>query len=256
LIVICALLAAILGAVTATPIPALSRLARYLAACLALLAAAGGALAQTPPSARVEVAGDAIVFSGRIDRRSVDEFRRALQDHPAVTRLVVTSGGGQVVSALEMGEAVHARQLDVEVPIACLSSCANYVFPAGRRKRLGHALAVGWHGNMTHVIYTQLTGQSSWNDEQMQSARWLARREAEFYPRLGVDGFICWFAKLPPYEVANYYALSASDMAQFGIHDVEVMQGESPPADGDTPVMVKVDFQRLEHERPAMPIEP
>jgi hypothetical protein len=225
-----------------------------LAASALLVALA--AHAQETPAWKVEVAGDAVVFRGRIESASVDAFVRALQDNPGVRRLVITSGGGQVVSALLMAEAVHARQLDVDVPVACLSSCANYVFPAGRHKRLGHPLAVGWHGNMAHVIYTQLTGASQWSDAQMQGARWLAQREAEFFARIGVDGFVCWFAKIAPYDVADYYTISAADMARFGITDVQVLQGPSPPKDGDTPVMVTVDFQRLEHTRPALPIEP
>jgi hypothetical protein len=233
------------------PIPPFPR----LAAC-ALLVAAGAHAQEPPPATRVEVAGDAVIFQGRIGRRSVDEFLRALQAHPEVNRLVITSGGGQVTSALEMGEAIHARQLDVDVPVACLSSCANYIFPAGRRKRLGHALAVGWHGNMTHVLYLQLTGEAHWGEELMEGARWLVRREAEFFPRIGVDGFACWFAKIAPYEVANYYTMSPADMARFGIRDVEVLPGPAPAADDDTPVMVTVDFQRLEHTRPAMPLDP
>jgi len=221
----------------------------HLAGC-ALLALAGAARAQ------VSTVGDAVVFRGRIDRASVGEFLRIVQERPDISRLVITSGGGQVTAALDMGEAVHARRLDVEVPVACLSSCANYVFPAARRKRLGHPLAVGWHGNMTHVLYTQLTGESSWSDDVMQGARSLVRREYAFYPRIGVDGFVAWFAKIAPYNVPNYYTLSAADMARFGISDVEVLLGPAPPPDGDTPVMIAPDFRRLERERPAMPLEP
>lgn len=233
------------------PLPPFSR----LAACV-LLIAAGAHAQEPPPAAQVEVAGDAIVFRGRILRRSADEFLRALHAHPEVKRLVITSGGGQVISALDMGEAIHARRLDVDVPVACLSSCANYIFPAGRRKRLGHPLAVGWHGNMAHVLYMQLTGEADYSDEMMQGARRLVRRENEFFPRIGVDGFVCWFAKIAPYEVANYYTMSPADMARFGITEVEVLPGPAPAADDNTPVMVTVDFPRLEHTRPAMPLDP
>src|SRR5207244_2816398 len=151
-----------------------------LAACAFSLAAT--AHAQAARDWRVDVAGEAIVFAGRIEQASVDEFLRVLRERPGITRLIITSGGGQVVAALQMGEAMHARRLDVDVPVACLSSCANYIFPAGKRKRLGHPLAVGWHGNMTHVLFMQLTGEANYSDEMMQSARWLVKREAEFFP--------------------------------------------------------------------------
>ena len=226
------------------PAPTLPR----LAAC-ALLALAGGA------RAGVSAAGDAIVFDGRIDAPSVADFRRLLVADPAITRLVITSGGGQVVSALELADAVHERHMDIEVPVRCLSSCANYVFPAARHKRLGHPLAVGWHGNMAHVLYMQLTGEVSYPEEMMASARWLVQREREFYPRIGVDEFVCWFAKLAPYSVPAFYTLAPADMARFGITDVEVVAG-NPPVEGDVPVLVTPDFTRLEHERPALPLEP
>jgi hypothetical protein len=106
------------------------------------------------------------------------------------------------------------------------------------------------------VIFAQLTGEAHWNEEMMQGARWLAQREAEFYPRLGVDGFVCWFAKIAPYNVANYYTMSAADMARFGITGVEVLAGRAPEPDDDTPVMLTVDFDRLAHIRPAMPLLP
>jgi hypothetical protein len=236
------------------PYAARVRLLPVLACCA--LVTTTPARAQDKPAWRVEAVGDAVLFTGRIERRSVDEFLRALRDHPGIQRLVITSGGGQVAAALDMGEAIHVRQLDVEVPVACLSSCANYIFPAARHKRLGHRLAVGWHGNITHVLYTQLTGASNWSEDMMQGARELARREARFYPRIGVDGFVCWFAKIAPYNVDNYYTVSVRDMARFGIRDVEVLDAPAPPPDEDTPAMVTVDFDRLERERPAMPLEP
>jgi len=94
-----------------------------------------------------------------------------------VTRLVITSGGGLVDAALDLAEAVHARHLDVEVPSTCLSSCANYVFPAGRRKLLARPGAVRWHGTMAHVLYLQVSGQDHWSDVEIGQARELARRE-------------------------------------------------------------------------------
>jgi hypothetical protein len=221
---------------------------------LAFLAACG--LSAAAANAQVWAIGDAVIFQGRIEGSSVEAFVKTLDEHPEITRLVITSGGGEVNAGLDMGEAIHARQLDVEVPAFCLSSCANYVFPAARRKRLGHPLAVGWHGNMTHVLFMQLTGQVNYSDEMMRSARHLVRRESGFYPRLGVDGFVSWFAKIAPYEVKDYYTLAPADMARFGITGVEVMPGPAPTPDDDTPVLVSPDFKRLERERPAMPLDP
>jgi hypothetical protein len=171
--------------------------------------------------------GSAVVFAGRIDGASVTRAVSLLQD-PEVTRLVITSGGGLVGPALDLADAVHARGIDVEVPIACMSSCANYVVPAARRKLLGGPGVVAWHGTMAHVMHLNATGQGTWSDAEIAEARQLARRESAFYARIGVDGFVGWFAKLPPYAVDEFYCLSPDDMARFGIGEVAVRDRDAP----------------------------
>ena len=195
-------------------------------------------------------AGDTVIFDGRIDGRAAAEFLQVLQD-PRIRRLVITSRGGLVAPALDMALAIHERQLDVEVPTACVSSCANYVFPAGRHKVLGRPGAVAWHGNMTHVLYLRQTGQATWSDQEMEDARQLARREAAFFERIGVDGFVSWFAKIEPYNVADFYFLSAPDMERFGIRDVTIRDPSPAPAD-ERLRRVQVDWAGLEAGRPVV----
>lgn len=197
--------------------------------------------------AQVRQDGDAIVFEGQINNASATEFLLLLQD-PQVKRLVITSGGGLVSAALDIAHAVHERQLDVEVPRMCRSSCANYIFPAGRRKLLARPGVVAWHGNMAHVLYLERTGQGTWNASQMADARDLAQREAQLYARLGVDGFVSWFAKIAPYSVEDFYFLQPADMERFGIRDVRVREAQPVTAPDLRPVAV--DWARLEADRP------
>lgn len=204
-----------------------------------------------PTGAQVARDGDAIVFQGRIDGGSAARFLELLRE-PGVARVVITSQGGLVEAALDMAQAIAARQLDVEVPRACLSSCANYVFAAGRAKRLGHARAVGWHGNMAHVLHLQQSGQASWSEPQLQDARRLAVREQAFFERQGVDGFVCWFGKLAPHHVDEFYALTPQDMAGFGIGGVSVAPGSAPPG---APPLIAVDWEQLETWRPFVTVE-
>lgn len=212
----------------------------------AMVVAVAGHAAGQSVAPVVEVRGDAVVFQGRIDGGSLAEFRHALEDS-TLKRLVITSRGGLVASALELAALVHERHMDIEVPMACLSSCANYVFPAGRRKTIGHPGAVAWHGNMAHVLYLDQHGQGTWSAEQMAGARELAAREAEFFRSIGVDGFVCWFAKIAPYNVADFYYLSAADMERFGIRDVTLLDATAPPAPDEE--FVAVDWARLEAQR-------
>jgi len=229
------------------------RLLRPFAA-ISICALAVCALHAQPRATSIARAGDAVVFDGRIDAASAARAIELLQDG-AVTRLVITSGGGQVDAAIDLALAVHARQLDVEVPTACLSSCANYVLPAARRKLLGRPGAVAWHGNMAHVLYLVQTGQGTWSGPEVEDARRLATREAALYASLGVDGFVCWFAKLPPYAVDEFYTLAPADMARFGIHDVTL---RDPTAAVANPLVqaVQVDWPALEALRPTVRLEP
>jgi hypothetical protein len=85
----------------------------------------------------------------------------------------------------------------------------------------------------------------------MASARVLARREEAFYAQIGVDGFVCWFGKLPPYDVGEFYALSAADMAGFGVRDVTVRDPLGPPPSPDVR-SIAVDWSTLQQIRPAV----
>jgi hypothetical protein len=51
------------------------------------------------------------------------------------------------VPGRRIGQWVHDMGLVVEVDKVCFSSCANYIFPAGRGRVIRADSFVGWHGN-------------------------------------------------------------------------------------------------------------
>ena len=208
------------------PLPCRATRAAVLLACLSLHVPAGAA------------AGDATaVYRGAISAENNAGFFARVSALP-VRLLLIDSEGGDVAAAIELADWVHARQLDIAVTGVCLSSCANYVFPAARQKEIRPGAIVAWHGNYHHLAHT---GQ--WRDDvvlrmqrdgedrqtatryvQSQVAR-LVALERDFFDRIGVDEQVCWIGKQPPYNVADYYFLSAADMARFGISDVQVPAG-------------------------------
>lgn len=152
-----------------------------------------------------------------------------------VTRLSITSAGGEVEAGIVLGRWVHERGLDVEVSAYCLSSCANYVFPAGRRKVILPGGVVAWHGNYHHLLMT-----GTWTDDvdrrmrRTGERRPVARRrvkaqvdrlvdlERDFFASIGVDEGLCWAGKRPPHGVPDYFFMSAEDMTRFGLTGVQV----------------------------------
>jgi hypothetical protein len=154
-------------------------------------------------------------------------------DGQPVRRLIITSSGGEVEAGIELGEWVYRHGIDVEVPDHCLSSCANYVFPAGRNKTILDGAMVAWHGNYHHLKATGLwlndvsarmkhTGETLEQATQQvrQQMEHLVRLEHDFFAAIAVDQHLCWIGKMPPYNAPNYYYLSPQDMARFGLTQV------------------------------------
>ena len=62
------------------------------------------------------------------------------------TVLSIRSTGGEVNTGMALGRWVYERRLDIKVMEFCLSSCANYVFPAAQRKTVSNFAVIGYHG--------------------------------------------------------------------------------------------------------------
>ncbi len=60
--------------------------------------------------------------------------------------LIEASGGGNGPAALAVGILLHKHGWDVEVVDHCISSCANFIFPAGKTKYLNRQSMLLFHG--------------------------------------------------------------------------------------------------------------
>lgn len=123
-----------------------------LALCLCTCAQAGTPAELLPAVADppiVEVRGDTVYYTGGFKAASSHVFETAVAQvrRGQVTRLVIRSGGGDTVAGRKVGRWVQDMALVVEVDQICFSSCADYVFPAGRARVIRADAFVGWHGN-------------------------------------------------------------------------------------------------------------
>lgn len=85
-----------------------------------------------------------VALTGNIDSGSLFKFELVFDDE--VETVVLNSGGGYTHEALQIGRVLKVAKVDVVVDGICLSSCANYLFTAGRRKTIRDGV-VGFHGN-------------------------------------------------------------------------------------------------------------
>lgn len=176
---------------------------------------------------------DDVYYKGVISTNNNQQFFKSLLGQTP-RRLLISSSGGEVMAGIELGNWVHEKKLDVVVEDICLSSCANYVFTAGVNKLIRPGAVVAWHGNYHHLLNTGLwqdeivTRMTRYQESRQQAYAFVAKQvnqlvqlEKQFFNRIGVDESLCWIAKMPPYNVSQYYFLSVADMARFGVRQVQ-----------------------------------
>ncbi len=86
-------------------------------------------------------------ITGEITPETFIKAREHLVGAAADLKLVViNSGGGDGMSALAIGKLMHQHGWDVEVGDSCISSCAIFIFPAGKKKYLNENSLLMFHG--------------------------------------------------------------------------------------------------------------
>jgi hypothetical protein len=134
----------------------------------------------------------------------------------ALTRLVVSSSGGDTVPGRRIGQWVHDMGLMVEVEKICFSSCANYIFPAGRGRVIRADSFVGWHGNeRAFEIDARRAGKTLEEFVRPMMEPWLAKSTLEERDGLSVDAF---FARQID-EMRQSIAAEGKYFAQLGLDD-------------------------------------
>ncbi len=198
---------------------------------------------------------ETVTYQGDISSTQNRDFFKRVQDR-AIDRLVITSAGGEVEAGIELGLWVFKQQLTLEVRDYCFSSCANYVFPAAARKIIRPNAVVAWHGNYQHLYETglwrddiakriQRTGESRAIARQkvLAQVQRLVKQEKVFFKTIGVDQYLTWIGKMPPYSASNYYFLAPADMARFGVRQVQAP--EDYPSTDTSKYNVALEFIRL-----------
>jgi len=234
------------------------REAAAAALAVGLLCLAGAALADPVPKPRppeieraraepalVRVQGDTLYYTGNLSKASSAAFVAAVAGirRGQLTRLVISSGGGDTIEGRHVGRWVRDMALVVEVDVICFSSCADYVFPAGRARVIRADAFVGWHGNERQFdVLAARTGVSVANQlatvppadvapgpraafvqEALRSIAVTQKDEAEFYASLGLDDAFAVCAvgdvleKRPGYAGQIGWGFSLADMARLGL---------------------------------------
>ena len=203
---------------------------------------------------------------------------------PKPTTLLIESHGGAAGAAMQLGMWMLDNELDVRVDTFCYSSCANYVFLAGRNKVLASHASLMWHGGVTQPI-DRATLEHLLDDmlgtleldareavlaersrerllEQLEMSRLeLIARENKFFERLGVDQRITVLGHLFERELLandHDYAgwdLSLSDLEKLGVRGIRIIGDTAwqPWPARDNLFVYRIQLDRLPDFSPRLP---
>ncbi len=199
--------------------------------------------------AKVQVVGDTVYYRGNISAASTEAFKAAVGTvkRGEVTRMVISSVGGETRNGREIGQWVHDMALIVEVDRVCFSSCANYIFPAGRARAIRANALVGWHGNergmeielrkrgvsLESVVRNLLPAEilngppekvQEHIDEALASQRKSLQEETAYFARIGLQDAFATCAvgddasfKYPGLQDRKGWGFSIKDMERLGL---------------------------------------
>jgi hypothetical protein len=165
--------------------------------------------------------GDTLGYSGELTPDGFERLKKA--DAPVVRTLLIRSGGGEIGNAMDVGTWVHERGLEVRVVEYCVSSCANYVFVAGKTKRILPGGTVAWHGNALQRGMSEQIGSSVADPlaraKTLEYLEQMKSKQARFYEVLGVNECICRVGT-DAIGKGGLYSMSKTDMQRFGVTNV------------------------------------
>jgi hypothetical protein len=216
-------------------------------------------------SAKVWIDDHTLYYTGEITPGQNESLFKLFQQASAKPkRLSIQSGGGNVDAGMDLADFVIANQLDVIVDKFCFSSCANYVFMAGRHKFIQPAAVLGWHGNAASAkwldqdiddLLPQLKGDRSavqWRQLRQhydQVIKQASARETKLYQQLGIDpsiltlGFSPAIKKAARQQKARGWTLSIPLLTAKGVKNIRTTEQQwQPRSPQNFPLLVLQQF--------------
>lgn len=189
---------------------------------------------------KISIKGPNLVYEGILSADGFDQIKiKTKNNKQKIKWLYIDSPGGEINVSMDIGLWVFNNHMNVKVHNVCLSSCANYIFPAGEKKIIERNSIVAWHGSATQdslndlpldQVEELLDSIEDPNEKELQRkkivedhANYIARmkqKQAIFFKTIGVDQSITIIGQSEKYNVKNFWAISVKDMAKFGITNV------------------------------------
>ncbi|MFL6676156.1 MAG: hypothetical protein ACJ8LG_23040 [Massilia sp.] len=157
-----------------------------------------------------EITENQVAIVGSINYPLVAYIARGAKKYPHIQRLVIDSDGGVSEAAVQLAQVVREHGWDIVVKNKCFSACANFIFPAGKRKTVLPNSWVGIHdtgrlfrradGSLHFITGNEIPGFMASGNVTSESADLMRKKESAanaFYASLGLSA-------APLQDYANY----------------------------------------------------
>ena len=197
---------------------------------------------QAADTAAVFIEGKQLHYYGLISAAANEQLSRIYQQStPKPEWLSIKSRGGEIDDGIALGNWIADHKLHLQVLEYCLSSCANYVFPAANKKQISHFAIIGFHGGAASDYSAQIAQLSATSPQQR--LEWEAQmdqkrqRERAFYYRIHVDARLPIMGQAARFATRRHeskhkgWVYSLAAYQKLGVHDVEFIKPNctSPP---------------------------
>ncbi len=193
-----------------------------------------------------------IYYVGDIDHDGITKVKQLFEKADVKPNsIVITSPGGYIVHGLDLAEWMLDNEISIEVSDYCISSCANYVFAAGKEKRLRKDAILGWHGGsvsyqgdamtqsqfiqvVTFYNHCDLNQLSPYHSENIFFSQ-QSERECTFFRRIGINPMLLFagqWRRLGLYKTpAQFWSYTLDSLKQLGLTNIILVDDLwDPPA--------------------------
>lgn len=186
---------------------------------------------------KVFTSGNKIFYSGDISESGYEKVHALANSD--ISTLVINSRGGDIVPGMKLGELVFDKKWNVQVQDYCFSSCANYIFPAGKTKYISKFSQLGWHGGATQQFNDDIVPKEKDDRERfIQTLTGLIEIETAFFKKINVNqkstvyGQIAFnhLDMLKAHSInCKGWSYTIDGLSAFGINNIVLTDGEWTP---------------------------
>ncbi|MCO8047281.1 hypothetical protein [Acinetobacter towneri] len=173
---------------------------------------------------QVAVQDHVLIYDGPLSPEANARAAELLKQSDKIDTLKINSRGGEIGLGIDLGNLVYDHQLNVEVGQYCFSSCANYVFPAGKVKYLNLRSQLGWHGGSLQKMQFESAEMEQMYNDYIGP---IHAKETAFFQKIKVQQSSTIAGQAPEYEKYQdcvSWRYTSKKMRSFGIDQVRFKQ--------------------------------